>query len=205
MRLARLLQVLDAGWRCGCCWGWRAGCCGGWPSRCCGCCWRWPCAAARAADGAGIRAAAPCQPRRPGTAAAHRRDAARLVGRGASARCASSAGSSPGAGAARPTTCRPTPSGRRGLVLVHGFVCNRGLWNPWLPRLRAAGVPCIAVNLEPVFGSDRRLRAADRAAVQRVTQATGRPPLLVAHSMGGLALRAWLRDARRPTRACTAW
>jgi triacylglycerol esterase/lipase EstA (alpha/beta hydrolase family) len=30
-------------------------------------------------------------------------------------------------------------------------------------------------------------------AVQRVTQATGLPPLLVCHSMGGLAARAWLR------------
>ena len=48
--------------------------------------------------------------------------------------------------------------GRRGVVLVHGFVCNRGFWNPWMPRLRAAGVPFVAVNLEPVFGSTRRLR-----------------------------------------------
>jgi triacylglycerol lipase len=22
--------------------------------------------------------------------------------------------------------------GRRGVLLVHGFVCNRGVWNPWL-------------------------------------------------------------------------
>ena len=85
-------------------------------------------------------------------------------------------------------------SGRRGLVLVHGFVCNRGLWNPWWPRLLQAGVPCIAVNLEPVFGSIDRYPALIEAAVQRLTQATGRPPLLVAHSMGGLAVRAWLRD-----------
>jgi triacylglycerol esterase/lipase EstA (alpha/beta hydrolase family) len=36
--------------------------------------------------------------------------------------------------------------------------------------------------------------------VRRVTQATGLPPVIVAHSMGGLATRAWLRafsaDAR---------
>jgi hypothetical protein len=84
--------------------------------------------------------------------------------------------------------------GRRGLILVHGFVCNRGLWNPWWPRLIEAGVPCIAVNLEPVFGSIDRYPPLIEAAVQRMTQATGRPPLLVAHSMGGIALRAWLRD-----------
>ncbi len=84
--------------------------------------------------------------------------------------------------------------GRRGLLLVHGFVCNRGLWNPWWPRLRAAGVPCIALNLEPVFASIDDYAARIEAAVQRLTQATGQPPLLVAHSMGGLAVRAWLRN-----------
>lgn len=84
--------------------------------------------------------------------------------------------------------------GRRGLVLVHGFVCNRGLWNAWWPQLQQAGVPCIAVNLEPVFGSIDRYPPLIEAAVQRMAQATGRPPLLVGHSMGGLALRAWLRD-----------
>ncbi|MEO6660105.1 MAG: hypothetical protein ABIN44_07315 [Burkholderiaceae bacterium] len=42
---------------------------------------------------------------------------------------------------------------QRGVVFVHGFFCNRGIWNPWMARLRAAGSPFIAVNLEPVFGS----------------------------------------------------
>ena len=79
-------------------------------------------------------------------------------------------------------------------MLVHGFVCNRGLWNAWWPRLQAADVPCIAVNLEPVFGPIDGYAPLIEAAVQRLTQATGRPPLLVAHSMGGLAVRAWLRE-----------
>ena len=34
----------------------------------------------------------------------------------------------------------PTQPGRRGVVLVHGFVCNRGFWNPWLPLARASVV-----------------------------------------------------------------
>jgi triacylglycerol lipase len=81
--------------------------------------------------------------------------------------------------------------GRRGVLLVHGFVCNRGLWNPWLTRLRAQGTPFIAVNLEPVFGSiDDYIPLLD-AAVARLHAATGLPPVAVAHSMGGLALRAW--------------
>ena len=89
----------------------------------------------------------------------------------------------------------PTPAqGRRGVVLVHGFVCNRGIWNPWLQRLHAAGVPCIAPDLEPVFGSIDAYVPQIDAAVRRLSDATGLPPLLVAHSMGGLAVRAWLRD-----------
>ena len=88
----------------------------------------------------------------------------------------------------------PDAQGRRGLILVHGFVCNRGLWNAWWPRLRQAGVPCIAVNLEPVFGSIDSYPPQIESAVRRMTEATGRPPLLVGHSMGGLAVRAWLRD-----------
>ena len=85
-------------------------------------------------------------------------------------------------------------AGRTGAVLVHGFVCNRGLWNPWLRRLRRAGLPCIAVNLEPVFGSIESYSRAIEDAVSRLQLATGRPPLIVAHSMGGLAARAWLRE-----------
>lgn len=82
--------------------------------------------------------------------------------------------------------------GRAGVVLVHGFVCNRGLWTPWLTRLRQAGVPFVAVNLEPVFGSIDDYPPLIEAAVARVEAATGERPVLVAHSMGGLAARAWM-------------
>ncbi|HWJ95410.1 MAG TPA: permease, partial [Telluria sp.] len=63
-------------------------------------------------------------------------------------------------------------SGRRGVVLVHGFVCNRGLWLPWMAELRGRGIPFVAVNLEPVFGSIDDYAAIIDAAVARVTQAT---------------------------------
>ncbi len=84
-------------------------------------------------------------------------------------------------------------SGRIGVVLVHGFVCNRGLWNPWLARLSARDQPFIAVNLSSVFGSiDEGTQAVD-AAVERMARTTGRAPLIVAHSMGGLVVRQWWR------------
>jgi triacylglycerol lipase len=88
-----------------------------------------------------------------------------------------------------------TPSstqGARGVVLVHGFVCNRALWNPWMTRLRSAQTPFVAVNLEPLFGSIDNYVAIIDQAVRRLQEATGQAPVLVAHSMGGLAVRAWL-------------
>ncbi|MDP3520375.1 MAG: alpha/beta fold hydrolase [Hydrogenophaga sp.] len=94
-----------------------------------------------------------------------------------------------------PDTAVPNAShsGQRAVVLVHGFVCNRGLWTPWLRELRRRELPYATVNLEPVFGSiDDHVPLIDDA-VARATAATGLPPLLVGHSMGGLAIRAWLR------------
>lgn len=96
---------------------------------------------------------------------------------------------------AEPDFLPPSP-GRRGIVFVHGFVCNRALWNPLMKKLRARAVPFAAVNLEPVFGSIDRYADIVDEAVRRVEAATGQSPVIVAHSMGGLAARAWL-DAHR--------
>ena len=83
--------------------------------------------------------------------------------------------------------------GRRGVVFIHGFVCNRGFWNPWMQQLKGRGHAFVAVNLEPVFGSIHEYVPQIEAAVAQVTQATGLPPVVICHSMGGLAVRAWLR------------
>lgn len=90
--------------------------------------------------------------------------------------------------------------GGRGVVFVHGFFCNRGFWNPWLERLQGRGNAFVALSLEPVFGSiDDYTRLID-AAVDQVTRATGLAPLLVCHSMGGLAARAWLHTLKADAR-----
>ena len=89
---------------------------------------------------------------------------------------------------------------RRGVVLVHGFVCNRGFWTPWLRELQARGHVFEAVNLEPVFTSIDDYAAQVGAAVERMRAATGRAPVLLCHSMGGLAARAWLRTVDDPDR-----
>lgn len=101
---------------------------------------------------------------------------------------------------AMPGTVRmglPTP---RGVVLVHGFLCNRGVWQPWLPALGEGGHVFQAVNLEPMLGAIDDYVATVEAAVQHVTCLTGQPPVLLCHSMGGLVARAWLRSAQNDAR-----
>jgi triacylglycerol lipase len=83
--------------------------------------------------------------------------------------------------------------GQRAVVLVHGFFCNRGLWNRWVPALRASRVPHLAITLEPPFSGIDDYVSQLESAVVRATEATGVPPLLVGHSMGGLVIRAWWR------------
>jgi triacylglycerol lipase len=84
--------------------------------------------------------------------------------------------------------------GLRGVVFIHGYICNRGLWNPWMKRLLKLDRAFVAVNLEPVFTSlDDYIPLLERA-VRRIEAATGLAPVIVAHSMGGLVARAWLRS-----------
>jgi triacylglycerol lipase len=98
-------------------------------------------------------------------------------------------------------------AGQRGVVLVHGFMCNRAFWNPWLKKLRARGVPFIAVSLEPPFGSIDGYADSVGVAMRRIESVTGQAPVVVAHSMGGLAVRTWLVKnagaARRAHRVIT--
>lgn len=81
----------------------------------------------------------------------------------------------------------------RGVVLIHGFICNRAFWTPYMRQLEAQGIPFVAVNLEPVFTSIDQYSPIIEGAVQRLTRHTGLAPNLVGHSMGGLAARAWIQ------------
>jgi len=98
----------------------------------------------------------------------------------------------------------PATPGRAAVVFVHGFACNRGIWLPWMRAMRRRGLAYTSVNLEPVFGSIDRYAPLIDDAVRRAQSLTGQPPLLVCHSMGGLAARTWLAttpDAARRVRA----
>jgi triacylglycerol lipase len=86
------------------------------------------------------------------------------------------------------------------VLLVHGYLCNRGFWNPWRRPLLEAGHGSLALTLAPAFAGIDGHRAVLEAAFERLLGLTGRPPVVVAHSMGGLAVRAWLAS-RAPDRA----
>ena len=104
---------------------------------------------------------------------------------------------------ALPDTHRLDPGHQatRAVVFVHGFLCNRGFWLPWMRELRALGIPYTSVNLEPVFGSIADYIPVVEEAISRAQRLTGQAPILVCHSMGGLAARAWLgHDAQAAQR-----
>jgi triacylglycerol lipase len=80
------------------------------------------------------------------------------------------------------------------VLLLHGFFCNRAIWRPMARKLAAAGHATSAINLEPVYGSIDEYAPLIDHAVRRLQQRTGaQKVVLLCHSMGGLAARAYLR------------
>lgn len=80
------------------------------------------------------------------------------------------------------------------VVLVHGYLCNHRVWDTVAQGLRAQGHTVLAVNLEPLFTSIEKYVLPIEMAVMDLCQQTGASQVaLVGHSMGGLAIRAWMR------------
>ena len=89
---------------------------------------------------------------------------------------------------------RPLPAGRLPVLLVHGYLCNRGLWW-WLRRgLRANHFEVATLNLEPPFASIDHFVGQLHQRIEALVAETGAPQVaLVTHSMGGLVARAYLQ------------
>lgn len=87
------------------------------------------------------------------------------------------------------------PVDRRGVLLVHGHLCTRAFWLPWLQQLQREGVPFATVDLWPPDQDVDTTAPVLDAALRRLTALTGRPPVVLAHSKGGLNVRAWRRWA----------
>lgn len=83
--------------------------------------------------------------------------------------------------------------GEAPLLLVHGYGCNRGAWWRLRRRLKAAGRCVATLNLEPIYGSIDDYVEPLRVRVESLCAQTGaQQVILLSHSMGGLACRAYL-------------
>jgi triacylglycerol esterase/lipase EstA (alpha/beta hydrolase family) len=97
----------------------------------------------------------------------------------------------PRAGAA---TCIHPDSRHPPVLLLHGYGCNSGYWAHLMPLLDAARISHASVDLEPVAGDIDGYVPLVQRKVEELRAATGATKVaIVAHSMGGLVARAWMR------------
>jgi triacylglycerol lipase len=91
-------------------------------------------------------------------------------------------------------------AGQIPVLLVHGYLCNRGAWWWMRRRLEASGLAVATIDLEPPFASIDRFADRLHRRIEALLQEAGaRQVSLVCHSMGGLAARAYL-DRHGPRR-----
>ncbi|PLY41311.1 lipase [Janthinobacterium sp. ROICE36] len=87
-----------------------------------------------------------------------------------------------------------TPGQGLPVLLVHGYVCNRGYWTQLSAQLARAGIAHDAVDLEPIVADiEAFVPQVERAIVALCARTGSNRVIIVAHSMGGLVARAWLR------------
>jgi pimeloyl-ACP methyl ester carboxylesterase len=88
----------------------------------------------------------------------------------------------------------PAPDSRTPVVLAHGFFSNRGYFGPLLRALESRRIgPCFAPNFSATFAAIERYSEELHVEIERIASGTGRDRvILLCHSMGGLAARAYL-------------
>lgn len=94
----------------------------------------------------------------------------------------------------RPDSRLSATAGTVPVLLVHGYLCNGGIWVRMRRFLEANGVATYTHDLEPVYAGIDDYAAGLASRIEDICRATGAQRLVVvAHSMGGLAARACLR------------
>ena len=84
---------------------------------------------------------------------------------------------------------------RPAVLLVHGYLCNRAVWRALLESGKLSACNVATIDLAPILAPIDRYAQVINDAVTRLRAATGAPQVvLVGHSMGGLAIRAYLRE-----------
>ena len=82
------------------------------------------------------------------------------------------------------------------VLLVHGYGCNSGYWAHLTPLLDAARISHATIDLAPVTASMDDFVPLVEEGVRTLLATTGAARVvIVAHSMGGLVARAWMREA----------
>jgi triacylglycerol lipase len=80
------------------------------------------------------------------------------------------------------------------VLFVHGIYCNGAIWHDLAQRLQRRGFSSYLVSLEPLLGDIECYAAQLELEIDRVRGATGAAQVaIIAHSMGGLVARAYLR------------
>jgi pimeloyl-ACP methyl ester carboxylesterase len=89
----------------------------------------------------------------------------------------------------------PAADGRTPVILVHGYLSNRGYFRPLVRFLESAGVGQVhAPDFPVLFTSIEHFAAELHAQIERIAIGSGAAQvILVCHSMGGLAAREYLR------------
>jgi len=89
----------------------------------------------------------------------------------------------------------PSAPADRPLLLMHGVLCNAGVWNRLARFLKARGIgPIYALSYGPPLATIEHFADQMRDKIEEILGATGAPKVVVvAHSMGGLVTRAYLR------------
>lgn len=101
----------------------------------------------------------------------------------------------------------PSPAAPRAtappLLLIHGYGCNHAVWQDLQPKLAYAGYNCEWLDLLPMLGDIDDYGQQIAAHAARLHARHGTAPILICHSMGGLAARAALRVGRQTGSALT--
>jgi triacylglycerol lipase len=81
------------------------------------------------------------------------------------------------------------------VLLIHGYGCNSGYWHSMSKALLQAGTSHRAIDMEPVTCGIDDYTAGIHRGIEMLCAETGSDRVvIVAHSMGGLATRAYLRE-----------